>query len=165
MASRALDLPHSLAEARRVATAAPASAGLAVRLAASAIDLVIVGTVMVVAALAAHLVLAILPASAAPSGAESWGLAALAVVVATGYFVYFWGIEGATPGKKLMGLTLTRPSTLDTRRPIGPGRALLRLVGITAGNIFFVDVIVAFLHRDRRALHDMIADSIVVEVP
>ena len=34
---------------------------------------------------------------------------------------------------------------------------------LTAGNILFVDVIVAFLHRDRRALHDMIADTIVVE--
>jgi hypothetical protein len=73
-------------------------------------------------------------------------------------------IEGATPGKKLMGLTLTRPGTLDTRAPIGPARALLRLARITAGNVFFVDLIVAFLHRDRRALHDIIADTIVVEV-
>ena len=71
-------------------------------------------------------------------------------------------VEGATPGKKLMGLTLTRPGTLNTREPIGPARAALRLVGITAGNILFVDLIVALL-RDRRALHDLIADSIVVE--
>jgi uncharacterized RDD family membrane protein YckC len=161
MASRTLELPHTLVEAPPAGTM---SAGLAVRLAASAIDLVIVGTVVVVAALAAHLVLALLPASVSQADTGMWGLAALTVVVVTGYFVYFWGIEGATPGKKLMGLTLTRPGTLETRKPIGPARALLRLVGITAGNILFVDVIVAFLHRDRRALHDMIADSIVVEV-
>ena len=43
------------------------------------------------------------------------------------------------------------------------GRAFLRLVGFTAGNILLVDMIVAFLHRDRRALHDLLADSIVVE--
>ena len=123
------------------------------------IDLVVVGTVAVIGALAAHMVIAMLPAQVAE--VESWGLLALGAIVLTGYFVYFWGIEGATPGKKLMGLRVTRPGT---REPIGPGRALLRLVGITAGNILFVDLIVAFLHRDRRALHDMIADSIVVEV-
>ena len=157
MSSRTLELPGTLV----AGAVAPVSAGLAVRLAATAIDLVIVGTVVVVAGLAAHVAIALLPATVAQ--AENWGLAALAAVVLTGYFVYFWGVEGATPGKKLMGLTLTRPGTLNTREPIGPGRALLRLIGITAGNILFVDLIVAFLHRDRRALHDLIADSIVVE--
>jgi len=155
MTSRTLELPRTLSGA----TPTAASAGLAVRLAATAIDLVVVGTVAVIGALAAHMVIAMLPAQVAD--VESWGLLALAAIVLVGYFVYFWGIEGATPGKKLMGLRVTRPGT---REPIGPGRALLRLVGITAGNILFVDLIVAFLHRDRRALHDMIADSIVVEV-
>ena len=154
MTSRTLERPRTLSGA----TPAAASAGLAVRLAATAIDLVVVGTVAVIGALAAHMVIAMLPAQVAD--VESWGLLALAAIVLVGYFVYFWGIEGATPGKKLMGLRVTRPGT---REPIGPGRALLRLVGITAGNILFVDLIVAFLHRDRRALHDMIADSIVVE--
>jgi len=155
MTSRTLELPRTLSGA----TSAVASAGLAARLAATVIDLVVVGTVAVIGALAAHMVIAMLPAQVAE--VESWGLLALGAIVLTGYFVYFWGIEGATPGKKLMGLRVTRPGT---REPIGPGRALLRLVGITAGNILFVDLIVAFLHRDRRALHDMIADSIVVEV-
>ena len=155
MTSRTLELPRTLSGA----TSAVASAGLAVRLAATVIDLVVVGTVAVIGALAAHMVIAMLPAQVAD--VESWGLVTLGAIVLTGYFVYFWGIEGATPGKKLMGLRVTRPGT---REPIGPGRALLRLVGITAGNILFVDLIVAFLHRDRRALHDMIADSIVVEV-
>ena len=154
MTSRTLELPRTLSGA----TSAVASAGLAARLAATVIDLVVVGTVAVIGALAAHMVIAMLPAQVAE--VESWGLLALGAIVLTGYFVYFWGIEGATPGKKLMGLRVTRPGT---REPIGPGRALLRLVGITAGNILFVDLIVAFLHRDRRALHDMIADSIVVE--
>ena len=154
MTSRTLELPRTLSGA----TSAVAAAGLAVRLAATAIDLVVVGTVAVIGALAAHMVIAMLPAQVAD--VESWGLLALAAIVLVGYFVYFWGIEGATPGKKLMGLRVTRPGTHE---PIGPGRALLRLVGITAGNILFVDLIVAFLHRDRRALHDMIADSIVVE--
>ena len=155
MTSRTLELPRTLSGA----TSAVASAGLAVRLAATVIDLVVVGTVAVIGALAAHMVIAMLPAQVAE--VESWGLLALGAIVLTGYFVYFWGIEGATPGKKLMGLRVARAGS---GQPIGPGRALLRLVGITAGNILFVDLIVAFLHRDRRALHDMIADSIVVEV-
>jgi uncharacterized RDD family membrane protein YckC len=96
-------------------------------------DLVVVGTVVVVAGLVAHLVLSILPGSLART--ENVGLAALAVIIAAGYFIYFWGIEGATPGKKLMGLTVTRPGAFPSRRPIGPGRAFVRLVGITVGNI------------------------------
>jgi uncharacterized RDD family membrane protein YckC len=157
MSSRTLELPRTIV----AGAVAPVSAGLASRLAATAIDVVIVGTVVVVAGLAAHVAIALLPAAVAQ--AETWGLVALAVIVLAGYFVYFWGVEGATPGKKLMGLTVTRPGTLNARTPIGPGRAVLRLIGITAGNILFVDLIVAFLHRDRRALHDLIADSIVVE--
>ena len=143
------------------ASHAPASAGLPIRLAATAIDVVLVETATIAAALVAHLVLSILSASVAQY--ENWGFLALAVIVLTGYFVYFWGVEGATPGKRIMGLKVTRPSSVGTQQPIGVGRALLRLVGITAGNILFVDLIVAFLHRDRRALHDLLADSIVVE--
>jgi uncharacterized RDD family membrane protein YckC len=144
-----------------MATASPpASAELPIRLAATAVDLVIVGTAAIIAGLAAHLVIALLPAGAAQ--AETWGLTALATVVVADYFVYFWGREGATPGKKMMGLTVTRPGTLDTLAPIGIGRAALRLIGMTAGSVLFVDLLVAFLHRDRRALHDLLADSIVV---
>ena len=124
MTSRTLELPRTLS----ARAPAAASAGLAVRLAATAIDLVVVGTVVVIGALAAHMVIAVLPAQVAE--VESWGLLALGAIVLTGYFVYFWGVEGATPGKKLMGLRVTRPGT---GQPIGPGRALLRLVGITAG--------------------------------
>lgn len=156
MSSRTLEISQTL-----VTPGKPASAGLPIRLAASVVDLVIVGTVAVVAGLGAHLVISLLPDGV--QQVESWGLLALAVVVATGYFVYFWGIEGATPGKKLLGLRITRLESVETLQPIGPGRALLRLVGITAGNILFVDLLVAFLHRDRRALHDLLADSVVVE--
>lgn len=155
MTTGTLEIPGTLTAANP-----PASAGLATRLAATAVDLVIVGMVIVVAGLVAHLAISILPAGVAQ--AESWGLAALAAVVLSAYFVYFWGVEGTTPGKKMMGLIVTRPGTLDTQEPIGMGRALLRLVAITAGNVLLVDFIVAFLHRDRRALHDLVSDSIVV---
>ncbi len=156
MTTRTLELHGNL-----VAAGAPASARLGPRLAATAVDVVLVGTVAVVAGLAAHLILAVLPE--AVRQAEILGMAALAAVIVTGYFVYFWGLEGATPGKKMMGLTVTRPGTLESKTPIGVGRAFLRLVGMTAGNVLFVDCIVAYLHRDHRALHDLVADSIVVD--
>ncbi len=156
MATRTLKLSGPITAAH-----SPVSAGLPIRLAATAIDIVIVETATIAAALVAHLALSILPASVAQY--EDWGVLALAVIVFAGYFIYFWGVEGATPGKRIMGLTITRPSALGPRPPIGMGRAFLRLVGITAGNILLVDTIVAFLHRDRRALHDLLADSIVVE--
>ena len=155
MSSGTLGLPGTL-----TAASPPASAELPIRLAATAVDIVLVGTVAVLAGLAAHLVIAVLPAAVAK--AETWVVAVLVAAVVADYFVYFWGREGATPGKKLMGLTVTRPGTLDTRAPIGIGRAALRLIGMTAGNVLFVDLLVAFLHRDRRALHDLLADSIVV---
>jgi uncharacterized RDD family membrane protein YckC len=138
----------------------PASAELGIRLIATAIDGVLIGATAIIAAIAAHLVIAILPRSF--QAAESLGLMILGSVVVVGYFTYFWGIEGTTPGKKMMGLCVTRPATLDVQNPIGVGRALLRLLGMTAGGLFFVDFIVAFLHKDRRALHDLMADSIVV---
>ena len=156
MSSRTLEVPRTL-----VTPEQPASAGLPIRLAASVVDLVVVGTVAVVAGLGAHMVISLLPAGV--QQAENWGLGALAGIVATGYFVYFWGVEGATPGKKLLGLRVTRLESGKTRESIGLGRAFLRLVAITAGNILFVDLLVAFLHRDRRPLHDLVADSIVVE--
>ncbi len=155
MTTRTLELTGALATG-----APPVSAGLGIRLAATGVDAVIVATVAVISGLAAHLLTAVLPATARQN--EFWGLGALIATVFAGYFVYFWGRRGATPGKRILGLTVTRPSTLDTKAPIGIGRALLRLIGITAGNIFFVDCIVAYLHRDRRALHDLVADSIVV---
>jgi uncharacterized RDD family membrane protein YckC len=155
MTSRTFDLSPGIA-----ATAPPASADLGIRLAATAIDAVIVGTTATIAALGAHLVFAILPHSVREW--ESLGLLILAAVVVVGYFVYFWGVEGATPGKRLLALRVTRTGTTAAKTPIGVSRALLRLIGMTAGGLFFADLIVAFLHRDHRALHDLMADTIVV---
>jgi uncharacterized RDD family membrane protein YckC len=155
MASGTFELSPGIA-----AAAPPASADLGIRMAATAIDMVIVGTTATIAALGAHLVFAILPRSVREW--ESAGLLILAGVVIVGYFVYFWGVEGTTPGKRMLGLRVTRSGSLPARPSIGVGRALLRLIGMTAGGLFFVDLLVAFLHRDHRALHDLMADSIVV---
>jgi len=155
MTTRTLELPTTLEHAH-----APVSADIGLRAAATAIDLVVVGTVAIAAGLCAHLILLLLPQSVL--AVESLALAAATILIAALYFVYFWGYEGATPGQKMLGLCVTRPGTLETRQPIGVGRAALRLAGFAAGAILLVGLLVAVLRWDRRALHDVIADSIVV---
>jgi len=138
----------------------PASAALGIRMLATAIDGVLIGATVTLSAAVMRLIAAILPSGVGATG--PLGLAILGGVVLIGYFVYYWGVEGATPGKRMMGICVTRPRTLDAQIPIGVGRACLRLIGMAAGGIFLADLIFAFLHRDRRALHDLMADSIVV---
>ncbi len=162
MTTGTYELSHGITAATGPVTpAAPApSAPLPIRLLATAVDAVVIGATVTISAAVVHLLFMIFPASVRTF--EPLGLAVLSGVVVIGYFVYFWGFEGTTPGKRMMGLCVTRPSTLDTQIPIGAGRAALRLVGITAGNLFFADLLFALLHQDRRALHDLMADSIVV---
>jgi uncharacterized RDD family membrane protein YckC len=53
-------------------------------------------------------------------------LSFLAVLLGAAYFVGFWGLRGATPGKELLGLVVIDE---QGRVPIGPGRAALRFLG------------------------------------
>lgn len=74
------------------------------------------------------------------------------------YFVYHWGVRGATPGKRLLGL---RVEGEDGACPIGVSRAGIRLLGyllsgLLLGMGFFI---VAF---GGTALHDRIAGTRVV---
>lgn len=76
------------------------------------------------------------------------------------YFVHGWARRGGSPGIRLLGLRL-----VDWRRrlPIGYSRAFLRLaasvVTILALGLGFL--VVPF-RRDRKALHDLLAGTMVV---
>ncbi len=76
------------------------------------------------------------------------------------YFIYFWGVKGATLGKRLLGL---RVETSDGVTPIGLGRATLRFLGYVVSTGF---VGVGFLMGafEGGALHDRIAATRVVRV-
>jgi uncharacterized RDD family membrane protein YckC len=50
----------------------------------------------------------------------------LGVALVAGYFTYYWGVRGATPGKRLMELRVVDE---DGGWPIGPSRAVIRFVG------------------------------------
>ena len=53
-------------------------------------------------------------------------LSVVGVLLGAAYFVGFWGLRGATPGKELLGLRVTDE---DGGSPIGLGRAALRFLG------------------------------------
>ena len=88
----------------------------------------------------------------APGGGESF----LWMV----YFIGFWAIWGATPGKRLLGMSIERP---DGSR-IGPGRAIARYFAtILSLALLGMGFIMAGLRKDKRALHDLICDTVVVQ--
>lgn len=49
-----------------------------------------------------------------------------ALLFGAGYYVWGWGVAGATPGKRLMGLVV---ETREGTRPIGAACAFVRLIG------------------------------------
>jgi pSer/pThr/pTyr-binding forkhead associated (FHA) protein/uncharacterized RDD family membrane protein YckC len=82
------------------------------------------------------------------------------VVLALGavYYVYHWGVKGATPGKRLLGLAVQAD---DGSEPIGLSRAAIRVLGyvlsgLTLGIGFLM---IAF---GGAALHDRLAGTRVV---
>jgi uncharacterized RDD family membrane protein YckC len=100
-----------------------------------------------------------LPPSSQTKSLVAGGGAALWALFAWYYVVHGWARRGGTLGMRLCGLRL-----LDWRRhtPIGYRRALLRLLTgalsvLTLGGGFLLIA----LRRDRKALHDVLAGTIV----
>ena len=76
------------------------------------------------------------------------------------YDTAFIALRGATPGKQLFGLYVVRA---DGSR-IGWGRALARhlLTALTLNFTLGLGFLVVALHPDKRGLHDLICDTVVV---
>jgi uncharacterized RDD family membrane protein YckC len=85
-------------------------------------------------------------------------LCGLASVIGALYYVYFWGVQGATPGKQVLGLVVV---DVDGKAPIGVGAAILRLIGygLSAAFLGLGFVLVPILGR---GLHDWMAGTLVV---
>lgn len=138
------------------------------RLIAYILDGIIVGVFVTIAALVAGLVLysgySGTPASPAITPAAWGGFAAImlaVIVLATGYFPWFWARSGQTPGMKRFGLRV-----VDDRSgaPITGGQALLRLVGMWVSGAFFsLGYIWILIDSRRRGWHDLIAGTLVVK--
>jgi uncharacterized RDD family membrane protein YckC len=145
---------------------APLPAGALSRLGAAVVDTVIVGGGQALLSLPAFLYWLGSARSAGEPRADvpfmpilfSVSLAALAAILGAVYHVYFWGVKGATPGKRLFGLVVQRQ---DGRQPIGPGRAALRLLGYgVSGLVLGIGFLMIALGGS--GLHDQIAGTRVV---
>ena len=81
-------------------------------------------------------------------------------VILACYFAGFHAAHGQTPGKALMHLSVVD----QTGKKLPPLRALLRaLVVIVSMGLLFVPFLYVFLNPQRRAFHDIVVDSYVIE--
>jgi uncharacterized RDD family membrane protein YckC len=88
----------------------------------------------------------------------SLALAPVALALGAFYFVYYWGVRAATPGKRLVGIEIEGE---DGASPIGISRAAVRLLGYALSGVllgmgFFIVAL------GGTALHDRIAGTRVV---
>lgn len=138
-------------------------AGLATRVLAAALDVLIIQavawTVGAVATVAASLF--------DPSQTMQTLLIAAGAVVAAlwsaGYFVFFWSTTGQTPGDRVMGI---RVQDAVDGRPLHFARAVVRLLGaVLSALLLFLGYLMILVDARRRALHDRMVGSVVAYAP
>ena len=143
---------------------APRRASFAARCVAMVLDLLVLGLVQ---APLARLANAAVTAAGAMLGRPLPDAADLSSILAgVGGFalpaVYFVGLqagEGRTIGKEAMHLRVARPDG----RPIGLARAAMRCAGYFASAIPMGLGFAAAMGPRRRALHDLLADTVVLQ--
>jgi uncharacterized RDD family membrane protein YckC len=91
-------------------------------------------------------------------------LSSLAIIVlAIGYFPYFWATSGQTPGMSMMKIKVVRDADGGA---ITSGQAILRLLGFWVSSfVFYLGFIWIFIDKRRRGWMDLIAGTVVVTVP
>jgi uncharacterized RDD family membrane protein YckC len=83
----------------------------------------------------------------------------LGMLLAGLYFVAFWRLAGASPGKRMMGLRLIG---IDGAAP-GLRRSIARYFTMTLlGSLFGMTWWPVLVRPDRRAIHDLVAGTQVV---
>jgi len=139
-------------------------AGLGPRLGAGLLDAVAVSLIQGLVLAPGYLYWASRPEPQAPSEvsflpiAVSLALVPLALLLGAGYYVYFWGVRGATPGKALFGLAVEGE---DGAFPVGIQRASLRALGYALSGLV-LGIGFAMILFGGRGLHDHIAGTRVV---
>lgn len=82
-------------------------------------------------------------------------------VVATFYYVGFWGSRGQTPGKMALGIEVVTP----VGGLIGPGRALIRYIFLAASIALVLPLVLSFFTvkfgKKRRGVHDFLSGTCV----
>ncbi len=76
-----------------------------------------------------------------------------------GYFVFFWVVVGATPGKQILGLQVLRPNGAH----VGWVRGIVRFFGYwISAIVFFLGFFWVLIDKNRQGWHDKLADTTVV---
>jgi uncharacterized RDD family membrane protein YckC len=152
---------------QRLPPGAAIHAGFWRRCAAMLIDGILLGLAMAVVQIVVGAGAIGAFASSGDAGASLLALAGsmmlLFVIAFVGQWLYFALFEGgtmqATPGKLALGLKVVD----DDGAPIGFGRASGRFFGkIVSGMVFYVGFLMAGLTERKQALHDMMANTMVV---
>ncbi len=139
----------------------PPLANLSTRYWAYLIDNLLVATVAVLALAVAH-------ALGVP-GKEANELVWFNLIYATwmfanflfiGYTAMLHAITGQTIGKRVMGIGVIRADGA----PLDFWRSLLRTFGYYLSSFLYVGFLMAFFGQERKALHDYLADTVVVEI-
>lgn len=86
--------------------------------------------------------------------------AILYVVIAFGYYIYFWSSSGQTLGKKWLGVRVVSTDG----EIISAGRAVLRLIGYAISGLFFgLGFLWAAWDSESQGWHDKIANTYVIQ--
>ena len=90
----------------------------------------------------------------------SWFTTYVTWVVSAIYYVVGVSVWSTTIGKKVFGTYVVRPDGSQ----VGPGRALARWLAYWLSFLlFFAGLLMIALRCDKRGLHDLICDTVVVE--
>jgi uncharacterized RDD family membrane protein YckC len=85
----------------------------------------------------------------------------ISLFITLGYFIYFWDIIGATPGKLIFGLKICRLDGGD----ITFARSVVRLIGYWISAIpFFLGFLWIIFDKRRQSWHDKLADTHVIYI-
>jgi len=99
----------------------------------------------------------------AATKSEAWaiGISVLfGFLVNAAYFIFFWAKFGATPGKMLYKLKVIGADN----QPLTWKKSTFRWLGtMVSGLTLYIGYMMAFLDERRRALHDRMAGTLVVE--
>jgi uncharacterized RDD family membrane protein YckC len=155
---------RSLREAEKRPPSVPEPAGFPTRLLAGILDagLVGAGLVLVLAPVFYYWWTREIPK--APSEVPflpiflSSALIPLATVIGFGYFAWFWGVKGATPGKRLLELAVEGE---DGKFPIGLSRGVARTFGYLL-SVLSLGIGFLMILGNGQGLHDKIAGTRVV---
>jgi uncharacterized RDD family membrane protein YckC len=138
----------------------PLYVGLITRAIAFALDAALINLVAMITAALITLTLSVvtIPEDLRTVMAAAGG--AIYLVWTIGYFATFWATTGQTPGSRLLGIRVCEASGAGLR----PRQALVRFLGLTLAVLpLFAGFLLILVDDRRRGLHDVVAQTVVVD--